>query len=949
MPNPIQVLTLAELESVLDAWTPLRRIREVHIHCTDHPNHAEFRGLASVEAMRRFHQSIGMSDIAQHLTADPAGLLWTGRPFDAMPASVRGHNGTSQAGPFMIEMVGLFDENKDVFDGEQKAVVQSVVCAVLRKFALDETAVLFHREHPNTGKTCPGNALDPNAFRQEIHELLGAAPRVVEVRVPRSVERAPIDREALFGRGEEEDTAFSEVPEDEASLEEQLQLASWIDRGLLGPVAGAAGRAVDTRYRELLPYVVNTSQGLLSRKGEMETTPEDLDALITHHLTPAFDAPGGAKKCEHLLFIAHGGLNSEKGALDYAKAMAPWWRSHGVYPIFFIWESSLFQAIWQKPRELPRGAAARGELGDKLIEAATQKLARVIWRRMKANARRCSAPDALDGEAGGLFRFWDKLDPWLKKRKGKVALHALGHSTGPILLSRFMPLVIEAGFDFETLNYLAPAIRIDDFLTDVDGHLRPKPAHGIRRLRQFTMNDEAERADNVARAYRKSLLYYVREACEDDTRGRIMGLEKDLYDDGRMRSLFGLAGTAGAVSAVSKGAGRPLVEIEFAQPAEAFPQNPRTRATAHGCFDNEEATMSSVLRGILGKSVAHPLAQDRPFPWQGNSQCGDASRAAEEEDWTAALDSGCCCKCHGPGPAGGGDDDDFDLPPDGDEGEPTAPAPPDRTGSGSGPVGRRIALCVGINAYPRQPLQGCVRDSQNWAKALRRHGFEVRELRDAAATRENLMGGLRTLIRDGRAGDQLVFQFAGHGSQVKDLSGDESDRYDEVIVPVDFDRGRLWIDDDVYELCQDLRRGATLTFLMDCCHSGTNTRFAPAASRSRSGAVARFVILDDREVAAHEKLRKTMRSGPPVSERDPIPGVVSVAACRDDELAWEEDGQGNFSRHSLAVLDDVLRKGGSNEEFLEAVVGRFGDDRRQRPLLLEPASGLERARFLGGS
>ncbi len=100
MPRPIQQLTLAELQSLLDDWKPVRTIREVHIHCTDRPNHADFRGLASVEAMRRFHQSIGMNDIAQHLTVDPQGLFWTGRPFDTMPASVRGTQRDVRGRPF---------------------------------------------------------------------------------------------------------------------------------------------------------------------------------------------------------------------------------------------------------------------------------------------------------------------------------------------------------------------------------------------------------------------------------------------------------------------------------------------------------------------------------------------------------------------------------------------------------------------------------------------------------------------------------------------------------------------------------------------------------------------------------------------------------------------------------------------------------------------------------
>lgn len=224
------------------------------------------------------------------------------------------------------------------------------------------------------------------------------------------------------------------------------------------------------------------------------------------------------------------------------------------------------------------------------------------------------------------------------------------------------------------------------------------------------------------------------------------------------------------------------------------------------------------------------------------------------------------------------------------------------------------------------------------------------EIHDQEATRANLMAGLRGLIREARDGDQVVFQYAGHGTQVDDVSGDEDDQFDEAIVPVDFEQGRLFIDDDIYDLCKDLRKGATLTFLMDCCHSGTNTRFAPAIGSVRGAAKPRFLRLTAEEVEAHKKERQRpgMRSAPKVSERAAQPGVVSIAACRDNEVAWEEKGQGNFSRHSMAVFDKVLRDGGSNSDFLAAVVKQFGSDRRQRPLLLKPADGLERAKFLGG-
>lgn len=932
MPKPIQVLTPEELDSALDAWVPARKINQVHVHCTDHPNHSEFRGLASIEAMRRYHQSLGMADIAQHLTVDPRGLLWTGRPFDAMPASVRKHNGTTSVGPFMIEMVGLFEKGKDKFDDPQKAAVQAVVCSVLRKFGLTESAVRFHREFPNTGKTCPGSALDPKTFRKEIAALLGQASLTAEIALPRSVEREHLDRDALFARDLDENTQFAEVPEDKASVEEQVLLARWIDRGLLAPTSGAL-REIAEQYRELLPYVVNTSQGLLSRKGDFQTDEGQLENLVDKHLTQAFDSG----ECQHLLFYAHGGLVNEKSALENAKAIAPWWRANGIYPIFFIWESGLVQTIFQGRREMTRGAA-RGEFADKLLEGATQLLARKVWRRMKANARRCSAPDAGEGEAGGIYQFWEKLRPWLAARKGKVGLHAIGHSTGPILLARFMPLALDSGFEFSTLSYFAPAIRIDDFLAEVAPRIHRKTSAGIRRLRQYTMNDVAEREDDLLGIYSKSLLYYVRQACEDDADGRILGLERDLYGNPGTRALFGLPGAPSVITSPVNPID-PIAKIEFSVPADDFPQNPRTKATRHGCFDNEEATMTSALREILGNPIAVPSSLQK-FPWSGASACKSSRDADLTEGFGAASEAPCRCCCQGSA-AGGGETIGFGSDPDPEGSSPSSPVRPGR-------VGRRIALCVGIDKYPRQPLSGCVRDSRNWAAALRKVGFEIREIHDGEATRANLVRGLRDLLRDGASGDQLVFQFAGHGAQVEDRSGDERDPFDEVVVPVDFDQGALLIDDDIYQLCQELRAGATLTYLMDCCHSGTNTRFAPVAARASARAVPRFIQLSSQEIAAHEGVRRGMRSAPLVGERDPIPGVVSFAACSDREVAYEEDGQGIFSRHALAVIGTVLDGKGSNQDFLRAVLADFGGDDRQHPLLDKPVGGIENAPLLGG-
>lgn len=942
MPNPIQALTLADFSILLDAWKPRRRITQVHVHCTDRPRHADYRGLPSIEAMRRYHQSIGMKDIAQHLTIAPDGVLWTGRPFDAVPASVRGHNGTSTAGPFMIEMIGLFEAGVDQLAGDQKKSAYAVICRVLRKFGLDHSAVMFHREFPNTGKTCPGMGLEPDHFREDIKtELRQSALALHDVALPDELRAPSLSREAFAFADEDDETTDWQVPEDPQALSAQLLLAAQI------ATEDAAGRgSVNTRdvgieYRSLIGHVINTSQGILSAQGLMQNTAADLDRLINDHLLPAIH--NGEVK--HIVFYAHGGLVSERAALCHAQTMLPWWKSHGVYPVFFAWESNAFQAIYQQPRGALRSRDL-GDFWDKGMEIATQTAAREIWSSIKANARRCSESMTKYGQPGGLYLFAQKLLAIRDQLKGRVSLHAIGHSTGPILLARFMPLLTSRGMTFATLSYLAPAIRIDDFQAEVESLILNQV---INRLTVYTMNQRAEKDDDVVWLYRKSLLYFVRNACEDRTGGRILGLQEDLLEDPGMVSCFGLTNKR----SLSNQNPAKNIRIEFSQHKDQQPQNPSTQAMEHGAFDNDKATMTSVLATIIGDDQP-ALAGGRYFPTAAEfRQCRELA-ASERAAWINERSvSDDICECCGravhdkPSP--------FDLDyvdEDDQEGSVVDTAAEPYADRQTG--GARQAVCVGIDDYPDAPLAGCVNDCRDWAASLKRAGFRVQTLVNTRATRTAMLGALRKLISGARPGDELVYVYAGHGTQVPDLDGDEVDRFDEALVPIDYAKGNLLIDDDLYEECRKvgLTGKVTLTIITDCCHSGTNTRAAPLRFRREGDRRNRLLVLNSDALEAYRVTRSRTRAVPPSNhardEDDALPGIVSFAACQDREVALESNGHGDFTRHALSVLDDALAQGASNQAFLRKVVEAFGLRREQNPRMQEPAPGLKRRKFLGG-
>ena len=62
----------------------------------------------------------------------------------------------------------------------------------------------------------------------------------------------------------------------------------------------------------------------------------------------------------------------------------------------------------------------------------------------------------------------------------------------------------------------------------------------------------------------------------------------------------------------------------------------------------------------------------------------------------------------------------------------------------------------------------------------------------------------------------------GHGGRLKDESSEESDGYDETLIPVDYQTAGQIRDDAVFtELVGRMVKGSTLTCLLDCCHSGS--------------------------------------------------------------------------------------------------------------------------------
>ena len=156
-------------KAYIDGLKVTRRIKIVQLHHTYIPSYKQFNGNnhEAVQAgMRNTHiKTNGWSDIGQHFTIFPDGVILTGRNINTAPAGIYGANSTG----ICIECVGNFDKGGDVMTDAQKNAIVGVTKILLDKFGLNaKTGVTYHAWWTSGGtalgtyitgrsaKTCPG-------------------------------------------------------------------------------------------------------------------------------------------------------------------------------------------------------------------------------------------------------------------------------------------------------------------------------------------------------------------------------------------------------------------------------------------------------------------------------------------------------------------------------------------------------------------------------------------------------------------------------------------------------------------------------------------------------------------------------------------------------------------------------------------------------------------------
>uniref|UniRef100_A0A6C0BQH9 Peptidase C14 caspase domain-containing protein n=1 Tax=viral metagenome TaxID=1070528 RepID=A0A6C0BQH9_9ZZZZ len=145
----------------------------------------------------------------------------------------------------------------------------------------------------------------------------------------------------------------------------------------------------------------------------------------------------------------------------------------------------------------------------------------------------------------------------------------------------------------------------------------------------------------------------------------------------------------------------------------------------------------------------------------------------------------------------------------------------------------------------------------------------------------------------------LWITYSGHGSWIRDKSGDEADGRDEVLVPHDYAKKGFITDDTLARILARLDARVRCYVVMDCCHSGTVLDLP-------------YKLSGRTQDSKHQNFKAR---------------IICISACQDSEVAYEVSTGGVLTSTLLKTL------GRSKNLTLEELWAGLSKMTGQRPLL----------------
>lgn len=201
-----------------------------------------------------------------------------------------------------------------------------------------------------------------------------------------------------------------------------------------------------------------------------------------------------------------------------------------------------------------------------------------------------------------------------------------------------------------------------------------------------------------------------------------------------------------------------------------------------------------------------------------------------------------------------------------------------------------VCLYYGINDYPgsNNDLQGCVNDATDWCNFLVvTHKFNATLLRDSEATKANVVNALKDMARKSHPLTNFVFGYSGHGSNVADKNGDETDGRDECLCLYD----AFLIDDEIRTLLSAFHPQAKITVISDSCHSGSVSRNFMSLLNAGNDVYAKPKFLPP-----EDNMEASIASNPFIKgDTELLMNEVLITGCSPTEFSYDARINGRYN------------------------------------------------------
>ena len=230
---------------------------------------------------------------------------------------------------------------------------------------------------------------------------------------------------------------------------------------------------------------------------------------------------------------------------------------------------------------------------------------------------------------------------------------------------------------------------------------------------------------------------------------------------------------------------------------------------------------------------------------------------------------------------------------------------------------RKRAFMVGISNYD-SALTGYqwnningLNDIMLLSPKLKQQGFQITTVLDEQATYDTITKQLSSFISQSKAGDIVYLHFSTHGQPIEDISGDETDGWDEAIIPIDaykdykkgfYEGEKHLLDDQLNTYLKELRlkigTKGLIYVVIDACHAGTASRGNDEITRGTYVGFTKNnkVFRPSKDNTSHYSIRHQAKQA----------DLVCFEACRADQVNTEVRVNGiqygSLSFHLAKVL-----------------------------------------------